>query len=86
MYQLLFSNNKDLKHCMCLILPFSFYCVTHSVCTRKEQTLSSVIWLAVLGRPVSVWVLDLWFVAVGVVCLPSLHGRLERGGWLYPPF
>lgn len=83
MYQLLYSNNKDLKHCMCLILLFSFYCTTYSVCTCKEQTLSSVIWLSIGQTGVR---LDPWFVAVGVVHLPALHGRLERGGWLYLTF
>lgn len=83
MYQLLYSNNKDLKHCMCLILLFSFYCTTYSVCTCKEQTLSSVVWLSIGQTGVR---LDPWFVAVGVVHLPALHGRLERGGWLYLTF
>lgn len=59
MYQLLYSNNKDLKHCMCLILLFSFYW------TCKEQTLSSVMGLAGLGRLMSISMLDSWFVATG---------------------
>lgn len=77
MYQLLYSNNKDLKHCMCLILLFSFHC------TCKEQTLSPMIWLAGSGRLVSVSMLDSWTVEGETL---SLHGRLERGVWLYPPF
>lgn len=71
MYQLLYSNNKDLKHCMCLILLFSFYC------TCKEQTLSSVIRLAGSGRLVSISMLDSWFVAVEGRRIP----RLSMGGW-----
>lgn len=80
MYQLLYSNNKDLKHCMCLILLFSFYC------TCKEQTLSSIMWLSGSGRLVSVSMLDSWIVAIegvephispweaqeGCLALPSL--------------
>lgn len=77
MYQLLYSNNKDLKHCMCLILLFSFHC------TCKEQTLSPMIWLAGSGRLVSVSVLDSWIVegeppispweaGKGCLALPSL--------------
>lgn len=62
MYQLLYSNNKDLKHRTYLILPFSFYCVTYSSYPHKEQALSSVMWLAGLGRLVPVRVLG------GVVC------------------
>lgn len=71
MYQLLYSNNKDLKHCMCLILLCSFYC------TCKEQTLSSVIQLAGSGRLVSISMLDSWFVALEGRRIP----HLSMGGW-----
>lgn len=39
------------------------------------------------GTLLSVSMLDSWIVAVGGgEPPPSLHGRLERGVWLYPPF
>lgn len=78
MYQLLYSNNKDLKHCMCLILLFSFYC------TCKEQTLSSIIWLACSGRLVSISILDSWIVTIEGEEPPSSPWEAGKGCMALP--